>query len=448
MKIKAYTLALAIAFAVIAPGAAQAIPAFSKKYESSCTVCHTTWPKLNQYGTLFKLNGYKLIDSKDEGHVATISPSKNLFLNLGKGEPPISILLTGGATVLQPKTGPDGEQSDKYICCYEGNAVKALMGGTVGPDIAYWLSLPWGNENVEQGYIRFTNFFGPSYLNLDFGAMKVIDYDAVSEGREWFASPLVSLRGYSTNPRSRSIGMGAPSNDTGIRIYGRPGFGKFTYEGSIYTGNQIVGAANDDDGYAFTMMGRLDIDRLAFSFRYWMNLGGSVDLQGVTPDGNTIVFVADPAVNSEETNEFIISARYTHPVFEVDFVYDSATFTAGDRSMTDGEGVKHKFSQGNVKRQGLSLRAVWLVNSWFETGIGYGLSSIAAYNVTVDGNSIETNAIDASLIEIKADIRPTMNMRVGLEIQIDASSSGSRMLSDGSSYDAQSRALLQWKLTF
>src|ERR1700686_1898467 len=36
-----------------------AIPAFSRKYQTSCTTCHSDYPELNDFGEAFKKNGFK-----------------------------------------------------------------------------------------------------------------------------------------------------------------------------------------------------------------------------------------------------------------------------------------------------------------------------------------------------------------------------------------------------
>src|ERR1700680_871775 len=38
---------------------ASAIPAFSRKYQTSCTTCHNNYPELNDFGEAFKKNGFK-----------------------------------------------------------------------------------------------------------------------------------------------------------------------------------------------------------------------------------------------------------------------------------------------------------------------------------------------------------------------------------------------------
>ena len=40
-------------------GQARAIPAFARKYQTSCTTCHTAWPMLNPYGEAFRRNGFR-----------------------------------------------------------------------------------------------------------------------------------------------------------------------------------------------------------------------------------------------------------------------------------------------------------------------------------------------------------------------------------------------------
>ena len=36
------------------------IPAFARKYGLPCSACHTVWPQLNNFGQVFRDNGYRL----------------------------------------------------------------------------------------------------------------------------------------------------------------------------------------------------------------------------------------------------------------------------------------------------------------------------------------------------------------------------------------------------
>jgi hypothetical protein len=44
---------------------AQAVPAFARKYDVTCNVCHTRQPRLNAYGQRFLENGYQLPGTED-----------------------------------------------------------------------------------------------------------------------------------------------------------------------------------------------------------------------------------------------------------------------------------------------------------------------------------------------------------------------------------------------
>ena len=46
--------------ALLSAGPASAVPAFSRKYQTSCQTCHSIFPKLNPFGEAFRLNGYHL----------------------------------------------------------------------------------------------------------------------------------------------------------------------------------------------------------------------------------------------------------------------------------------------------------------------------------------------------------------------------------------------------
>src|SRR5437879_12772678 len=83
---------------------AQAIPAFARKYDFACNVCHVpSFPKLNDFGNLFRDHGYQLGTDQE-------LPT---YEGLTKGYWPVSfrttvgyqIQTTGGLAPLSP-TGP------------------------------------------------------------------------------------------------------------------------------------------------------------------------------------------------------------------------------------------------------------------------------------------------------------------------------------------------------
>src|SRR6202162_4626389 len=54
-----FGLAAVVIVLIIFSRPAQAIPAFARKYQTSCATCHSDYPELNDFGEAFKKNGFK-----------------------------------------------------------------------------------------------------------------------------------------------------------------------------------------------------------------------------------------------------------------------------------------------------------------------------------------------------------------------------------------------------
>src|SRR5689334_21011316 len=59
-------LVLALTVVSLNVPTASAIPAFARKYETSCQTCHVGFPKLNPFGEAFRLNGYRMPKETEE----------------------------------------------------------------------------------------------------------------------------------------------------------------------------------------------------------------------------------------------------------------------------------------------------------------------------------------------------------------------------------------------
>jgi hypothetical protein len=51
---------LSLIFAISWTIPAQAVPSFAKNYNVPCSMCHSAFPKLNQFGAKFRINGYRM----------------------------------------------------------------------------------------------------------------------------------------------------------------------------------------------------------------------------------------------------------------------------------------------------------------------------------------------------------------------------------------------------
>ncbi|MBI1819818.1 MAG: hypothetical protein HY202_06380 [Nitrospirae bacterium] len=136
-----------------------AIPAFARKYDVSCVMCHTTFPKLNDFGNNFRDNGYQMGSDSD------------LPTSLDKGYFPIAFRTTVGYQFI--KTGSD----NTYTSGLGPTGLDFLSGGTIDRDISFLLVPAGVSSNLggpatfslESSWIRFSNLLGSPLLNVKVG---------------------------------------------------------------------------------------------------------------------------------------------------------------------------------------------------------------------------------------------------------------------------------------
>ena len=91
-------VALAAALLVVVlPGRAAAIPAFARKYQTSCQTCHIVFPKLNAFGEAFRLRGYHMPAETEE-----MVKQKPVGLDLGTTNSAVAWVDHAGRTAMVP----------------------------------------------------------------------------------------------------------------------------------------------------------------------------------------------------------------------------------------------------------------------------------------------------------------------------------------------------------
>src|SRR5512136_966318 len=88
--------------ALLAFSRAEAIPAFARKYQISCTTCHGPFPRLKPYGEEFAARGFRLPDASQEPARATLDMGDPL-LKLPR-DFPIAARIEGYASYKQGET--------------------------------------------------------------------------------------------------------------------------------------------------------------------------------------------------------------------------------------------------------------------------------------------------------------------------------------------------------
>jgi len=173
-------LFLLTAFAAVNVKDASALPAFARKYEMSCNVCHTRQPRLNAYGQRFMENGYQLPGTADGG-------SKEKYLYGGE---------TNGVTLddisnfmalrlradvqqgsLRSRSGAPTEMNvteDPDIVF--PRTVNIFFAGAAAKDISFFFEMEYDTQDpaesamaFERSILMFDNMFGAQNGTLKIG---------------------------------------------------------------------------------------------------------------------------------------------------------------------------------------------------------------------------------------------------------------------------------------
>ncbi|MFQ5604662.1 MAG: hypothetical protein ACE5HS_15435 [bacterium] len=143
---------------------AQAIPAWARKYKTSCSTCHYAYPKLNGFGKAFKNNGYRY-PGGDENY------RKEEPTSLGsesyKKVWPDAIWpadIPGGLPIAIQAIGrvnyePDADIKSTFEFPHE---LEVLFGGTIGENVSFLGEVEIENEDNEN------QFAFPFHLQWDF----------------------------------------------------------------------------------------------------------------------------------------------------------------------------------------------------------------------------------------------------------------------------------------
>lgn len=165
MKKNILGLTLALIMLAALADQTQAIPAFARRYNISCSTCHAPIPKLKPYGADFAGDGFIMKENeKERDYVSAGDPL--LWLN---------------------KTIPIGVRFDAYAVSYADEpktdlqspwGLKLLSGGTLYKNIGYYFYFYMSERGevagIEDAYVHFDNV-GGSNLDILVGQFQTSD---------------------------------------------------------------------------------------------------------------------------------------------------------------------------------------------------------------------------------------------------------------------------------
>jgi hypothetical protein len=172
--LRAAWLATVLIAPLLAPVDALAIPAFARRYQTSCTTCHVLAPKLNAFGVAFRNNGYR-IPPNDERYVRI--PDVQLGAPAWKRLWPDAVWPGGvpGAIPIALRLMSDvivDTHRPATLDFVFPSEFEVLAGGTAGEGISYFAELAVSHDNhveLERAFVQFDQLGSTTLANLVIG---------------------------------------------------------------------------------------------------------------------------------------------------------------------------------------------------------------------------------------------------------------------------------------
>lgn len=146
---------------------ALAIPAFARKYQMSCTVCHSpAMPRIKAFGEEFAGLGFRMKDTEAPRYYVNTGDDKLSLLR----DVPLAIRMEGHLTY-------GNEESEALEFGFPWG-LKLLSGGEISKKLSYYfyfyLSEQGQVAGVEDAFLTYTDLFGTG-INISAGQFQVCD---------------------------------------------------------------------------------------------------------------------------------------------------------------------------------------------------------------------------------------------------------------------------------
>ena len=262
------------------PPKAPAIPAFARKYKTSCSTCHNNFPELNDFGEAFKMNGFRF--PKDDETYVKEPPTllgaraqREAFPNAiypGEipGSIPIGFRYSGFAQYnsKQPMQLGFVPRTDLFA----PNTFTIIGAGVFGPNLSFWVDddVSSGGSGADgglgDGYLKYNDL--GHYLHLPKNALN-IRFGQFELDLPFTQARTINLTPYDIYGQAASAGaLGTTSNpfvfaepQRGIEIGGYPNNGNFEWSAAVVNGNNADPAARNFKDVYFRISQRFNLER-------------------------------------------------------------------------------------------------------------------------------------------------------------------------------------------
>lgn len=293
-----FTFALLIVFLLVPANDTEAIPAFARKYQISCQVCHSpAMPRLKGFGEEFAGNGFRMTEYESPRHfIETGDDRLSLFR-----EVPLAFRIDGFVSYNFDNAGAS-DLAAPFV-------LKILSGGELSNKLSYYFYFLLNERGriagVEDAFLMYHDFLGTG-INLYAGQFQVSD--PLFKGELRFTLEPYKIYGAS------------PGNSTANLKYDKG----ILFEKDFATGTGIVGEIVNGAGIEETGGGYLfDKDKYKnYMFKIFQSVGDKITVgffgytgKEIVPDGigppvtsNVRMFGPDLTIDLDE--RLVINFQY------------------------------------------------------------------------------------------------------------------------------------------
>ena len=382
---------LAALFAAALSAPAQAIPSFARKYGTSCTTCHTVYPKLTPFGEAYRRNSFRFpgIDSD------YVKQEKNPLVPKAAGDddqygmsaiPPLSFGFNG-QTILHPDKNSSGGRSDNGAVFLTRDMVAEghlWAGGSFSDLVTYFGEVTFasgGTITLEHAQVFASDLIGPKHaVNLRVGR----GFSTLSS-----FGPHSSYLADQIMPSSGVTALGGATGGTTWNVFDHfNGFevngvvaGRADYSIGVNAGNNVTNSARPSEnfyGHVGYKIGGMSLDgegdsKVMDAMRPWEERAVTVDGFAYRSVNSANFADPDPAVTVPVT--LLDSATVVGG--NVRAQYDSLELNAGiywethNHAAADGTGAKLLAPYGELS---------YVVHPWFVPAVRCEYSSLSPDN--------------------------------------------------------------------
>ncbi len=277
-------------FFVITTQQASAIPAFSRKYQTSCATCHSNYPALNDFGEAFKKNGFKF--PKDDEAFVKEPPvllgakaqreafPKAIYPGEIPGSIPIAFRYSGNFNYNSKQ--PAAIAAAGFVPrtdLFAPNTFTIISAGSFGERLSFWI-----DDDISTGGAGSAGGLGDGYLKMnDIGHYLHLPKDTLNVRFGQFEPDLPFTGARTTNMSGYDVygqvnacpTNGSPctvnnpfsfaSTQRGIEIGGYPNDGNFSWSVALFNGSNAGPAMRSSKDVYVRVSQRFNLERDANS---------------------------------------------------------------------------------------------------------------------------------------------------------------------------------------